>query len=197
MKSYCITLARSAERTAETQRHFEAIGLPDVTFFPGVDGVGPWRMSTRHTYDVDHPGTNYHIGPITIALLLSHYALWNHIRHQSGQHFLIMENDCRFLEGWKPKLDQAIASLPEGWGILYPGSCCLQTSTHVAGCLWRTPYAMCTHAYIVNQWSVEQLIATTQEIWAPLDINMHFRCAIPKYAIKPRICEQNATVLPP
>lgn len=197
MKCFCLTLERTPQRTETIRQHFDEIGLTNVDFFYGLDGDQRWRTTTRHTYEVDNPGSNYHIGPITIALALSHYALWNHVLHIEGEDtFMIMENDCRFLNNWRSRLDSAVAHLPSGWGMLYPGSCCLKLGKQVHEHLWEAAYAVCLHCYVINKWSAERLIDVNQRLWGPIDIAIQLESGLPRYAIHPRICDQGSTVIP-
>jgi GR25 family glycosyltransferase involved in LPS biosynthesis len=174
------------------------MGVPPPIVFYGVDGRES-GLETKHTYEIDNPGSNYHIGPKIVSMFLSHWVLWNVLAHVPGDSFLIFEDDVRMEPDWKPIFDESIFALPKDWDLCYVGSCCVDDMGVVSGHLHRVSKALCTHAYMVNRKAVQPLIDNCRKIWANIDIAIYFD-AFPKmkvYAILPRIAYQIDTVIPP
>lgn len=203
MKVYCITLPEYPDNTKKAKTHFEEVGLENVEFFWGFNAstAGFDGLRTSHPYEVDHPGSGYHMGPKPIGCWLSHYMLLNHIMHSPGEEFvMVLEDDAKFEEGWKEKLDQALLDAPSNFDFLHPGHCCIEghPKNHVKGMVWETKHSQCTHCYIVRRGCLPFVLGTIRKCWSPIDCQFVFEVfpSLNTYAIVPRIVTQFNTVIP-
>ena len=198
MKSFCLCLPEYPEEIESAKKHFAESGLEDVEFFWGINAPLA-GLSTAHPYELDNPGSGYHIGAKQTGIWLSHWMLWNHLSHMEGERFMIVETDAKFLDGWKEKLAEALKLAPTNFDILHIGHCCLEghPRTHVGGDLYETKHAQCTHCYIVRRAALLFLLRTLRKCYAPIDIQMQLECFphLNTYAIIPRIVDQTNTLL--
>lgn len=199
-KIFMLTLPRTLHgRARETLDHLRYHNLEAEPFI-GLDGE-VCGLETKFTYELDHPGTGYRIGPKTVSMYLNHMILWKVCKYLPGDVFLILEDDVRFNPDWKEHVDFALPSLPQDWDLLYIGSCCAQDKKpiQVQGHLHRVSYALCTHAYAVRKKALDVLWDACHRIYAGVDIAMCLH-AIPQlqtYAFLPRIAQQHNTVISP
>lgn len=198
MTCLCLTLHEQPERGQRAKDHFEQHGL-NVAFVHGVNGLLSGLVSS-HPYEIDHPGTNYHIGPATIGIFLSHLMAWSIVCHQDSEHVLILEDDVILCDDFKAKMNQALLDASDCWDILFLGSCCTQghEKKHIAGNVYEVSRAQCLHAYIVNKRAAETLIVNLRDVFGPVDclmaLNNFFGLKV--YAVLPRLAEQIETELP-
>jgi GR25 family glycosyltransferase involved in LPS biosynthesis len=198
-RQFIITVPSSKERFDLTMAHLATEGLAPTPFVGiSADISG---LETKWTYEVDHPGSGYRIGPKHVAMNLSHYMLWKVCSFIEGDSFIIFEDDVRFVVGWRPHFEDAVAHLPSDWDMLYVGSCCCAVNSNapIHGRLHKTKYALCTHAYAVRKKALLILLEHCQKVWTHIDINImfgafpHLNC----YAIIPRLADQQDTIIPP
>lgn len=186
-------------RWPETEKHLLEQGIKADPFWC-ID----WQVSgieTKFTYDIDHPGTGFKTHPMRICNCLSQYLLWRILAYLPEDEFLILEDDARFLPGWKNGYMKARASLPADWDMLFIGSCnCKNKPTQLIDQnLFKVQWPFCTHAYIVRKKGLKVLDETMQKFWAPIDIALNLQ-AFPKlniYTVLPRLVEQFETKLDP
>lgn len=199
-RSYLLTLKRSSERCNETMAHLKDNGLvPEIVF--GLDGEIT-GLRTEHTYEVDHPGSNYHIGQKTVSMHLSHIMMWQiALYQQDAETFLFMEDDVRFEANWREKTDEALTHMPHDWDMLYVGSCCVADKypVLVSGSLYKVKGALCCHAYAVRRKALPFLYDTCQRVYAGVDIALALDCAphLNCYVIFPRVANQHNTEIIP
>lgn len=200
-RSYLLALKRMPERYLETMSHLKAHGLvPEIVF--GLDGTIT-GLRTDHTYEVDHPGSDYHIGPRTISMHLSHMMMWTAALYQSqdADSFLFMEDDVRFDPDWRDQTDDALRHMPDNWDMIHIGACCVgdKHPKCVSGRLYKVDSAMCTHAYAVRRKALPFLLEKCQRIYAGVDLALALDCmpSLNCYTIFPRVANQHNTVIAP
>lgn len=196
----CITLPHAKERRGQLEAHFKEVGFPIPRYFNGIYGSES-GLSTSHKYEIDHPNSNYHIGPVTIGLTLSHLMAWRLMQFQPPEqdYWLLLEDDARFSWEGKKRLDKAMENVPDDWDMLYVGSC---NARGKAGKevvpnsgLRVCKYAHCTHAIAYRRKVLDDLIREHAKVWAPIDLALCLY-SVPQhktYGVFPRVFEQHAT----
>lgn len=192
-------LNNSNGRFSATEEHLRSVGIlaePFISFDAEITG-----LETRHTYERDHPGTNFRVAPRMVNMYLGHYTLWKVCEYLPGDSFLILEDDVRFSDDWKQHLAAAMP-LPSDWDLIYLGSCCCMDKAgikQITGRLNRVQFALCTHAYAVRKKAIPILLENCERIEAGIDIAICLN-AMPKlnaYAFLPRIADQIGMNLSP
>jgi GR25 family glycosyltransferase involved in LPS biosynthesis len=194
MKAYVLHLGE--EKLTETIRLLVENGW-DVKPFKGFDNKGKIHLKTNHTYDLDHPGSNYKIGPSSVGNILAHWVLWRAFEaFGKDDYYHVMEDDIRLRHGWQENYETAMKSVPDDWDMIYPGNCCILEShqPHIKDNVYEG-CPLCTHWYIVRRKALRTLIDTNSSAWGPIDIQINQRSA-PKlkiYSILPRLADQHNT----
>jgi GR25 family glycosyltransferase involved in LPS biosynthesis len=199
MRTLCLSLPEQPERAHLAKNHLEQIGL-DVEFICGINGHKAGLAAT-HPYEVDHPGTDYHIGPATIGIYLSHYIAWSICQARSDELTLILEDDVLLCDNFIRRLNDARLAVPGDWDMLFLGSCCTEghSKTHIAGEVFDVRWPQCLHAYVLNRKAALTLLTHCRDVYAPIDcllaLNNFFGLKV--YTVLPRLAEQLNTNLPP
>ena len=201
MKIYVIGIRRKEEKLAETIRLASNIGFHPEEFY-GLDGAVTGLATTSWTYELDNPGSDYHIGPFPIGCCLSHWSMWSALsfsKTDEDYHF-ICEDDVRFKPGSLELVKTAIDELPSNWDMLYVGSCCASKSNGFepsSNNVYKGDKILCTHAYVVRRKALPMLLERCEKVWAPIDIAISELCheEMEVYAILPRLADQDDTVL--
>lgn len=201
IKAICICLPEYPEQIEAARKHFEESGLPDVEFFWGINAPVA-GLATSHVYERDHPGSGFRMGAKPTGIWLSHWMLWNcMMRYPQDDRLLVLETDAQFHDGWQPKFEQAMKDAPSNFDFLYIGHCAMEghPRTHVAGDVWESKHAQCTHAYVVARKCLPLLTRTLRKCYGPIDIQLQLECFphLLTYAVMPRIVSQFGTVLSP
>lgn len=200
IRTVCICLPEYPEQIKAAQEHFVASGLEGTEFMWAVN-ASLAGLATSHTYDVDHPGTNFRMGAKPTGIWIAHIMAWTMVMTYPDDHIMILETDAKFQDGWKEKFEQAMQDMPSNGDFLHPGSCCVEghDKKHVKGLVWETKHCQCTHCYVVRRGCLPFLLRTIRKCYAPIDCQMIME-AFPylnTYAILPRIVDQFNTVLSP
>lgn len=196
MKCYMLYLGDSHK---DTRTELEKQGW-DVQMFEGFDNINKWSLSTNHTYELDSPGSNYHIGPTTLGISLAHWVLWRALEHfGQDDYYHIMEEDIKLRPNWRQEFDMAMENLPKDWDMIYPGSCCknMEAHTRVRKNLYRGA-PLCTHWYTVRHKALRTLIDANSSAWGPIDIQLqqmqrNHKPELNIYTILPRLADQKNT----
>jgi GR25 family glycosyltransferase involved in LPS biosynthesis len=197
-RSFCLTVP-SLQRWRDAKARFMAAGLR-VDPFEGLDSSVA-GLRTEHTYDVDHPGTNYHISPKHVCMLLGHMMIWRTCQQLPEEAFLILEDDAVFEPNWKQRFTESWSVVPHDWGIIYLGSCCCggKPTRSIGGGLYEVQWPLCTHAYLVNRKALPVMIERSRKVWAPIDLALMFDVLpyLHVYTILPTLVTQKDTFLTP
>lgn len=200
LRAVCICLPEYPEQIIAAQEHFKAVGLDGCEYVWGFHAPTA-GLATSHVYERDHPGSGFRMGEKPTGIWLSHYMAWNCLMRYPDDHFLVLETDAKFEDGWKDKFDQALKDAPSNWDFLHVGHCCMEghDRKHVAGLVWESKSMQCTHAYVVARKCLPFVLRTLRKVWAPIDIQMQLECFphLHTFAVMPRIISQFNTILPP
>lgn len=169
-----LSIGRTPTRRDLAAARYSKLGLP-FQFYEGFDGPH-MKAATRYTYDVDHPGTNYHIGPATIGLSLSHFGLFKAMEMLEVPEFIILEDDCYFKDDIKEEFEKSYNALPADWEVVYLGYCCHENkpTRPINNRVSTIKYPFCSHAIMYKQ-SVIPKLMTAATLWAPFDIQWIFK----------------------
>lgn len=197
------------EKWEAAKVHLAEQQLEDVYHLAGVHAK-KWGVQGRHIYLLDgRPEEQHYVGDGNVGNYLSQYAAYIAMDVMEHSHYMYMEGDCRFKEGWKEQLAQALLDAGDDWDFMFVGSCCTTNKqpVHVKGNVYEFPYRgekkwgwypMCTHCYIVNKRCIPHLIATNRDVANNTDISL-MRFSFPTMrvlAILPRLASQCGNNLP-
>ncbi len=213
IKPLCIYLPDEdiwIEEYEQAKKYFPSIGIDDVEWVAGIHAK-KFGVQGTHIYLLDgRPEEQFHIGQAKVGGFLSHYMLYCIMNTMKETHFLVLECDAKFVDGWKGKLAQALSDVPPDFDMLFVGSCCAadKEPVHIKGDVYHYPYRgedkwqfypQCGHAYIVAKKAIPTFIATQRDTASPVDVSL-IKYAFPSlniYAILPRISDQGKkTCLP-
>lgn len=194
------------EQYREAKNYFAANGL-DVYWVEGIHAE-KWGIQGRHIYLLDgRPEEQFMIGLKKLGGFLSWYLLYHICKALGNSHFMFLETDCKFKEGWRDKLQEQLAYVPDDFDFLFVGSCCAadKEPVHVAGDVYEFPYRgaekwqyypQCGHCYIIASKCLQLLIDTQRDTANPVDVSL-IRYAFPQlkiYAILPRLADQGPEI---
>lgn len=200
-RTFVLSIQSNEEKLGRTMGFLGSHGIQAEAFY-GLDATITGVNGTKWTYEIDHPGSNYHIGEKSINMHLSYLMLWKALSYIDGDAFVIFEDDVRLEPDWKEHWDAGIGHLPADWDLLHIGSCCCQgrgENQTVWGRLARVRYALCTHAYAVRKKALPLILNRCEKVWAGTDIALALDCMphLQCYAFLPRLATQLDTVIPP
>lgn len=190
------------EQYRKAKTYFEENGL-NVYWVEGIHSH-KWGITSKHIYLLDgRPEQQFYISDAKVGGFLSWYLLYHICRAMNRPHYLFLETDCRFVDGWKEKLEIELQNVPSDFDFLFVGSCCAMDKEpiHVKGNVYEFPYRgeakwqfypMCGHAYIIAHKAMQTLIDTQRDVANPVDVSL-IRYAFPKlkiFAILPRLADQ-------
>lgn len=188
-------------RYAEGKKHFEEQGIENIVTVHGIYGHGFGIMGT-HLYEHDNPGGKHQIGIDRTAGFLSQYIVYNAMNILPNTHYLFLEDDSRFKEGWKEIVEQALKEIPADFDFLFIGSCCAyeihkeKVGTNLYKFNYRQGtymnYALCGNAYIVAKKAMPVILDTQRDAYVNADINLAVNTFrhLNVYIILPRPVEQ-------
>jgi len=193
----------------DAEKYFAEQGVEDIFWLNGVHAV-KWGIKGTHIYLLDgRPEEQFYTGDANVGNFISQYIAYIVMHALDFSHYLYLEGDCEFVDGWKPKLEQALRDVPKDFDLLYVGSCCCEgkEKEHVSGDVYHFPcrnkiwdhYPLCTHCYIIAKKAVPLLIATQRDVANSTDISI-VKYAMPHlkvYAVLPRLAGQFNTQLHP
>jgi hypothetical protein len=200
LRSFCLCLPESPERTESAKQHFREKCVYDVTFFESIHAE-KFGLRTLFPYEVDNPGSGFNMGAKPTGIWLGHYMLWSALNLLPDDHFMVLEIDAKFPNGWHTRLNQALCDVPRDFDMLYPGSCCCggRPTTHIKGEVYHVQWPMCTQCYIVAKKALPVLLRTQRKCYAPIDISLNFHShpQMKVFTVLPRIVDQFETNIPP
>lgn len=188
-------------RYAEGKKHFEEQGIENIISVWGIHGEH-FGIQGTHFYEHDNPGGHHQIGVARTAGFLSMYIVYNVENNLPDSHFLYLEDDTRFNEGWKEIVEQALKEIPSDFDFLFIGSCCAghKERSKIGTHLFHYPntdkqyaeYPLCGNAYIVAKKAIPTILETQRDAYVNADINLAVNTFnhLKVFAILPRVCEQ-------
>lgn len=206
IKSISLWLPDAPEWIAQkeaAEKYWAEQGIENIYWVAGIH-AHKWGIQGTHTYLLDgRPEEQFKIGDKKVGGFLSQYLIYNVMNALPDSHFMFMETDCKFIDGWKEKLNEELKNVPADFDFLFVGSCCAMDKepVHVKGDVYEFPYRgeakwtmypQCGHCYIIAKKAVPHLIATQRDAGNPADVSL-IRFAFPKmkvYAILPRLAHQ-------
>ena len=169
---------RGSERIGPVTERLKGYGVQEFKFFYGFNGAKSGLKATI-PYTHDDPSGSEYIGPKHIGCTMSHIMLWSALElSDENDHWLVLEDDVIFRDGWKESINLALEEAPKDWDMIFAGSCCTQgrVGEKAGHALYRC-HPLCTHAYLVRRKALKALLETVVEISAPIDSNI---CSIQK-----------------
>ncbi len=197
MISFCIACPELPDRLEAAKKHFAARKL-DVEFINAFHGE-TFGILCYRPYRGDYPAVGF-LNPIAhVGLVLSHYMVWQMCQFIPGDHFLILEDDCKLELLWEDRMQEALRNAPDDWDIILIGSSNTKDkpAQRINGNIWEVKYPFCTHAYLLRKKAIPTLLAECRDASTKIDILMMNK-AYPKlrvYTVLPRIADQRGTEL--
>lgn len=195
------------QRAIEGEKHFNESGINNIIKVAGIYGEGFGIVGT-HLYEYDNPGGGHQIGVANTALCLSMQIVYNVMKVLPNSHYLFLEDDSRFNDGWFTVVEQALKDIPKDFDFCFVGSCCAEGrgGVKIAPNLYHyptrkghyAPYPLCGNAYIVAQKALDKILETQRDAYVNVDINLAVNTFphLKVYAILPRVVEQYNNPLP-
>ena len=199
-RTFVIGLPEKQERFDRAMAHIRARGFPDATPVWGINAA-LCGLATANPYEVDHPGSGFHIGTKLTGIYLGHYLLWSICAYLPDTHFLLLEDDIIMHEDFRPRMERALRDVPPDFDFLFLGSCCCKghPTTQIAGEVYEVKWPQCNHAMLVAKKVLPLVLATQRKCYAPVDCGLIFhtfpQCKV--YTLLPSAADQHDTVLPP
>lgn len=199
MKALVLTIPEQPKRRHLALERLAGHGL-QLHFVQGINGDVSGLRGT-HTYEVDHPGTNYVIGPKTIGIFLGHYIAWAVRDAMPDEMVLILEDDAVLPPDFAARFNRVLLDTPEDWDMIFLGSCCTEghPKTHRCGNVWDVKWPQCLHAYVMHKRAAPVLLSRCRDIYGPVDcvlkINEFYGLRV--YTVLPRLVDQFETIIPP
>lgn len=191
------------KRMKEANEYFASQGINDVLWVHGVHAdVFGIKASRPYTRDPQNIETGETVKTKTVGCYLSHYMIYNiALSHPGWEYIFIIEDDCRFVDGWRDKLETALLDTPKDFDWLFVGSCCTEgrETTHIKGDVYEVKYPLCGHASIISRKALNHIIETSCHADYPIDVSL-FDFTFPNlkvFTILPRLAEQQNTPLHP
>lgn len=180
-----------------------AAGITDIYTVDGIH-ADKFGIIGTHPYELDNPNGGHMIGPKYVGSFLSQYVVYNVMQALPEEHFMFVECDNVFNEGFIEKLEKALSEIPADFDFLFAGSCCAIDKKPIPVALgsdvyrfkrtsgFPARYPMGGNCYIVAKKCLQHIINTQRDAYAHADISLalHSFPQMDVYAILPRICEQ-------
>lgn len=196
------------KRYEDAKAHFEEQGVDEIFWLTGIHGK-KFQIKGTGIYLLDgKPEEKFYVGDANVANSLTQYCAFVVMDALDHDFYLYLEDDCRFSEGWKLILEQALLDAGTDWDIMFVGHCCVKgkRQVHIKGSVFEFPYRgkqnwgcypMATHCYIINKRCVKHLIATNRDTSNPSDVSLvyHSFPSLRVLAVIPRLAEQHNTFL--
>jgi hypothetical protein len=200
-KAYCINLASRNDKWKAFQRRARAVSpnlLETIERFEAINGSKAqdtddiqkeWDSTTNAKYSPKETPCIRTMTPGEIGCALSHIALWRKLVASDDAHWLILEDDCSFVNyRGRDRLSIAFArawkELPFDWAIFYLGFSDRGERRYIKQCKrsaqWRDPmdpeiemfspeYGYHTHAYMITKPGAQCLLENLP-VSGPIDV---------------------------
>lgn len=88
----------------------------------------------------------------------SHLLLLKSLLERHSDYFIVMEDDCELVDGFKEKLEAAMNELPVYWDLMYFGGHLKGEQVKHSDNLIVAKDVLCTHGYVIKKDSIKGLI---------------------------------------
>ena len=188
------------DRIGLSKLYFESQGINNIYWITGIHGEA-FGIKAARPYQRDVPDTDWHLEPRTVGGYLSAYMLFSiAYSHSEWSHFIYLEDDIRFHEGWKERLTNALNDVPEDFDWLFLSHCCTEgrETKHIKGEVFEVKYPMAGGFSIVARKALPTIINGLRDACTPTDITLFDRVFkdLKVYTLLPRLAEQDKTFLP-
>jgi GR25 family glycosyltransferase involved in LPS biosynthesis len=187
MKSLVINLDTATSRWNNVKEEFEKADLQPIRL-SAVNGrdLSALQRKKHATF-----ACSLFCADAVLGTTLSHKSAWE-IAANEEEPVLICEDDVKFADEFKVRLEECMRELPEGWDILYLG--CLfceknisilaraalslyalknTRSRTVSARLWISPYTFGAHSYVVSSKGARKLISLFDKVEGSVDVRMN------------------------
>lgn len=184
----------------QADEYFNSIGINNIYWMEGIHAE-KFGVKAARPYLRDNPEQNWYLSNHTVGGYLSCYMMYvTCYSHPEWEYIFFLEEDAKFIEGWKDKLIECLNNIPDDFDILYVGSCCTEGrySTNIAGDLYEVKYPLCGHATIISRKALKVLIEKCRDACIPMDVHLFddVHKDLKTYTILPRLADQYDTELP-
>lgn len=175
------------------QEHLSQEGFENIYELAGCHAKC-WGIHGNHIFLLDgKPEEKHYVGTNNVGNYITQYSAFLVMDAMEYSHYWYIEPDCRMVEGWREKLEQALLDAGDDWDFMFVGCCCYQGKggVHVKGDVYEYPYRgeqywnltpLATHSYIVNKRCVKHLIATNRDVMNNTDISIQYN-SFPKMRV--------------
>ncbi len=188
------------KKHAQCVEYFKSQGLEPI-YLNGFHGE-QFGLKCEHPYNRDRSKWeegNFFIGHKYTGVFLSHYLAWS-CALMLDEHTMICEDDVRFEDDWRDKLEQALKDVPPDYDFLFIGSCCVKDKSPVKikGDVYEARYPQCLHCYIVAKKAIPFLLSSNRDCYAPIDVSLILNSFpfLKVYTLIPRLASQLNTEIP-
>lgn len=189
------------EKLTATEEHLKENGINQWSYYFGYPGQGlKLRIFDKEIYYAD---PNVLRGKY-LGQNITHYGLWASLKMMSERNpnetqWTVIEDDCRFKEGWTETFCEVLEELPDDWDMVFFGSCCTEIANlkKVTDRLYRGA-GLCLHWYMLRRRALDILLETNKFIRARLDVQM-MKDSYPHlhtYTVLPTLASQHETYTP-
>lgn len=189
------------ERVKRGDEYFKSQGIHDVCWVFGVHAdVMGIKASRPYVRDPQNIETGETVKQKTVGSFLSMYMILNvALSHPEWEYIMLLEDDCRFVDGWRDKLSRAIMDTPKDFDILAIGNCCTngRERKHIKGDVYVVKF-LCWHCVIVSRKALRTILETSQDASVPFDVSI-FDNTLDKlkyFVIQPALALQENMNLP-
>lgn len=181
-----------------TRSFLESSGKANIKseLFYGVFGK-KLGMASKYPNVLETPNNdNIFMTEGAIGCNLSHFILWNVLKHLPENEFFIVEDDALFINGFRDKFQSVYSRLPSNWEFVYVGwvpyGNDLSSMIVEEGISIRVPSA--THAYLVKKSALDRLCDCLLPFQSNIDLTLinKFLPTINYYVFDPSLVEQKS-----
>lgn len=212
IKPVVVTIPDTKEWVARDEKglkYFIEQGINDIETIKGIH-AHKWGVDGKHIYLLDgRPEEQFLIGQAKVGCFLSMYLVYSVMNVMPYKHFMFLETDNQFEDGWMQELEQALKDVPDDFDFLFVGSCCAEDKqpVHIKGKVYEFPYRgeaywqfypQCGNCMIISKKIIPTIIDECRDTANPFDVAL-IKYVFPKakvYAILPRLSHQGSTELP-
>ena len=211
IKPIVLTIPDTKEWVARDEKGLKYFAEQGITDIETIKGIHAHRFGLRGTHIYLYDGRaneQFYIGDAKVGCFLSMYLVYSVMNVLPYKHFMFLETDCRFEDGWMKRFEQAMLDVPSDFDFLFASSCCAEDKrpVHIKGEIYHHPFRpespsempQCGHFLVIAKKCLPFLIDTQRDTASPIDISL-IEHAFPKlniYSILPRLADQGSTELP-